>query len=66
MAKKELSYRKSIEEIESILNKIESGDTDIDELTEEIKKADILLQSCKEKLFRIEQEVNKIINNDED
>ncbi len=65
MAKKELNYRESVEEIEKILNKIESGETDVDELTEEIKKAAKLLQSCKEKLFRTEQEVANIINNDE-
>ena len=61
MAKKEQGYRQSIEEIEIILAKIESGEIDIDNLTAEIKRAAKLLQDCKEKLFKTEQEVEKVI-----
>jgi exodeoxyribonuclease VII small subunit len=60
MSKKESGYSKSIEEIEAILSKIETGETDIDNLTDEIKRASKLLQECKDKLFKTEQEVNKI------
>ena len=65
MTKKESDYRQSIEEIEAILAKIESGETDIDQLAAEIKRAAKLLQDCKEKLFRTEQEVEKIMKSDE-
>ena len=65
MAKKEPGYRESINEIEAILAKIESGETDIDDLAAEIKRAAKLLQECKEKLFRTEQEVGKIMKSDE-
>ena len=61
MSKKESGYRQSIEEIEAILAKIESGETDIDDLAAEIKRAAKLLQDCKEKLFRTEQEVEKVM-----
>ena len=64
MAKKEPTYRRSIEEIETILAKIESGETDIDDLSAEIKRAAKLLQDCKEKLFQTEQEVEKIVKSD--
>ncbi len=64
MAKKELSYRESMEELETILEKIENGETDIDDLTVEIKRAAKLLQDCKEKLFRTQQEVEKVIHPD--
>ena len=64
MAKKEPTYRQSIEEIERILAKIESGETDIDDLAAEIKRAANLLQDCKEKLFKTEQEVEKVIISD--
>ena len=65
MAKKEQGYRESIEEIEVILAKIEDGETDIDDLSAEIKRAAKLLQDCKEKLFQTEQEVEKIMKSDE-
>jgi exodeoxyribonuclease VII small subunit len=64
MAKKELGYRKAIDEIEAILTKIEGGEIDIDDLSAEIKRAAKLLQGCKEKLFQTEQEVEKIMIND--
>lgn len=62
MAKKQLSYTESMEEVESILQKIESGETDIDHLAKEIERAAQLLQTCKEQLFHTEQEVEKILN----
>ena len=65
MTKKDRTYRESIEEIETILEKIENGETDIDDLTDEIKHAARLLQRCKEKLFRTEQEVEKIVHAEE-
>ena len=61
MAKNEQNYRKAIDEIEAILQKIESGETDIDNLAAEIKRASNLLQACKEKLMQTEQEVEKIM-----
>ena len=65
MGKKEANYRQSIEEIETILAKIESGETDIDDLAAEIKHAAKLLQECKEKLFQTEQEVEKMMKSDD-
>ena len=65
MAKKESGYRQSIEEIEAILAKIESGETDIDILAAETKRAAKILQECKEILFRTEHEVEKIMKNEE-
>ena len=64
MNKKESGYRKLIEEVETILAKIENGETDIDDLAAEIKRAAKLLQDCKEKLFRTEQEVEKIMKSE--
>ena len=63
MTNNESVYRKSIEEVETILAKIERGETDIDDLPAQIKRASMLLQECKEKLFNTEQEIEKILNN---
>ena len=61
MTKNEHGYRKTIDEIETILAKIENGETDIDDLAAEINRATKLLQECKEKLLLTEQEVGKIM-----
>lgn len=63
MAKKEKSYTEAISELEKILKKIESDDLDVDVLGDEIKKAAQLLKLCKEKLYKTDQEIKKILDN---
>lgn len=62
MAKKEKTYSESIKELEEILERIENGDLDVDVLTEEIKKASALIKLCKEKLYKTDEEVKKILD----
>ena len=63
MAKKDHSYTDAIQELQKILDKLESGDMDVDVLTEEIKRASGLLKLCKEKLYKTDVEVKKILDN---
>lgn len=63
MGKKEKTYNEAIVELQQILDKIDSGDLDVDLLTEEIKKASALLKLCKDKLFKTDAEIKKIIDN---
>jgi len=63
MAKKEKSYTEAIVELEKILERIESGDLDVDILGEEIKKASELLKLCKDKLYKTDEEIKKILDN---
>ncbi|MBR7035615.1 MAG: exodeoxyribonuclease VII small subunit, partial [Bacteroidales bacterium] len=46
MKKEEFSYDKAMAEMEKIVQKIESGDCKIDELTAEVKKAVELIALC--------------------
>ena len=64
MAKKDPGFRQTIDEIETIISKIENNETDIDDLAAEITRASKLLQDCKDKLFKTEQEVDKIVNSE--
>ncbi|MBP5724045.1 MAG: exodeoxyribonuclease VII small subunit [Bacteroidales bacterium] len=66
MKKEEFSYDKAMAEMEKIVQKIESGDCKIDELTAEIKKAAELIALCKKKLQNVDAEVNKIFGELED
>lgn len=63
MAKKEKTYNEAVLELQSILDKIESGDLDVDVLTEEIKKASVLLKFCKDKLYKADSEIKKVLEN---
>lgn len=61
MAKKEKSYTEALNELQIILDKIESGDLDVDVLTDEIKKASELIKLCKDKLYKTDAQIKKII-----
>ncbi len=62
MAKKEKSYTEALNELQIILDKIESGDLDVDVLTDEIKKASELIKLCKDKLYKTDAQIKKIID----
>jgi exodeoxyribonuclease VII small subunit len=62
MTKKAVKYSEAIEEVERIINQIESNELDIDELTEKIRRASDLLKFCKQKLHFTEEEIQKIID----
>lgn len=62
MASKEKSYTESVKELEEILSRIESGDLDVDVLAKEVKRASELIKSCKEKLYKTDEEIKKILD----
>ncbi len=62
MAKKKISYRDAISEIEETITSIENGELDVDELSEKVKRVSELLVVCKDKLHNTEKEVEKILN----
>lgn len=55
-----MKYEECIKELESIVNKIENGELDIDEMSANIKHAQELIKACKDKLTKTEEEINKI------
>ena len=59
MSKK--SYKDSLDEIETIIQQIESGETDIDELSKLVKRAASLIKVCKQKLKSTEAELNETL-----
>jgi exodeoxyribonuclease VII small subunit len=58
---KDPTYGEAMAEIEDILDKIESGELDVDELTEKVKRVAGLLDICKKKLKTTESEIQKVI-----
>lgn len=59
---KKLSYQDALDEIEDILEKIESNELDIDDLAEKVKRVSFLLKFCKDKLQKTNEEVEKILS----
>ena len=61
MAKKELTYAEAMAEIEKILARLRSEEMDVDGLAAEVKRATELIASCKARLRKAEEKVNKVL-----
>jgi exodeoxyribonuclease VII small subunit len=61
MAKKTFSYNEAVDELEEILEQIESESLDVDQLTAKVKRAGLLIRECKQRLRTTEDEVGKIL-----
>ncbi|MDR2921185.1 MAG: exodeoxyribonuclease VII small subunit [Tannerella sp.] len=59
--KKTESYNESIAKLREIVSDIESGELDVDILSEKVKEASRLIKVCKDKLFKADEEVKKIL-----
>ena len=59
--KKEAKFEEQIKELESIINELESGEVDLDTSIEKYTKAMSLVKSCDEKLKKIDEQVSKLV-----
>ncbi|MCA1756010.1 MAG: exodeoxyribonuclease VII small subunit [Bacteroidales bacterium] len=62
MAEKKISFNEAIKELENILEQIESGEPDVDELSGKVKRASELIKICRKKLKSTEEEIDKILD----
>ncbi|MDR1407759.1 MAG: exodeoxyribonuclease VII small subunit [Tannerella sp.] len=60
MEKKE-TYSESIAKLRTILADIEQGELDIDVLSEKVEEAGRLITQCRDKLYKANEEVKKIL-----
>lgn len=61
MKKDKITYEQAISRIEEITRKVESGEMDIDSLANSLKEAKELVEFCKDKLTKVEEDVKKIL-----
>lgn len=57
-----MSYTQAKKELETIVTALESGELDVDALTEKVKRASELIAFCKEKLVKTDKELQKILD----
>ena len=60
MDKKE-TYNEAIDKLKAIVEDIEKGELDVDVLSEKVKEATRLIKLCKEKLYKADEDVKKIL-----
>jgi exodeoxyribonuclease VII small subunit len=59
MENKELTYSEAIAEIEKIIARLRSEQTEVDTLSSELKRATELITRCKEQLRKVESSVKE-------
>ena len=59
---KELKYEAAMAELQAIVTKMENDELDIDQLTEQLKRAQKLIKLCRDKLTKTDEEIKKILS----
>ena len=59
--KKAPNDEEAVSQLEEIVQKMESGELDIDMMSTELKKAQQLIKLCKDKLTKTDEEIKKIL-----
>ena len=59
---KQISYSRALSELEKIIAEIESEETDLDVLSEKVKRAASLIKLCRARLRSAEEEVKKALS----
>lgn len=62
MEKQKLTYAQAQERLEQIAREIEENSRDIDRLSLLLKEAKDLIAFCKKKLYKVEEDVRKVMD----
>lgn len=64
--KETYTYSEAMKRLEVIVSKIEGNELDIDELGNYLKEAQKLIKFCKNKLYKTDQEIQRMLEEDVD
>ena len=59
--KQEQKYEAAFAELQAIVRKMENDELDIDQMSEQLKRAQELIRLCKDKLTKTDEEIKKIL-----
>jgi exodeoxyribonuclease VII small subunit len=57
----EETYNVALDKLRRIVAEIESGQLEVDTLSEKVKEATRLVKLCKDKLLKVDEEVKKVL-----
>ena len=58
---KEMKYEAAYAELQGIVRKMENDELDIDQMADQLKRAQELIKLCKDKLTKTDEEIKKIL-----
>lgn len=64
--KKEMSFEENLQELETIIKKLELGEVPLDDAIEEYNKAIKLAKACDDKLKKAEEAITKLVKDNDD
>jgi len=62
--KEEPRYEQAYQELQTIVRRMENDEFDIDQMSEQLKRAQQLIKLCKDKLTKTDKEIKKILAED--
>ena len=65
MEKKKQTYEEAMRRLEVIVSSIDDGELDIDVIGENLKEAQALIKFCRDKLYRTDSEIRKLLEEHE-
>ena len=58
----QVKYEDAVRELEQIVRQMENNEFDIDQLSEKLKRVQMLIRLCKDKLTQTDEEIKKILD----
>lgn len=59
---KKLTYTQAMKQLENIVAQLEDNSLDIDQLSEKVKHAQELIKFCRDRLYKTDEEIQKLLN----
>lgn len=56
-----IKYEEAFAELRALVHKMENDELDIDQMSEQLKRAQELIRLCKDKLTKTDEEIKKIL-----
>lgn len=62
MTKKQMTYEQAMVRLEELVSGMERNEWGIDQLSDALKEAQELIQLCRDKLYKADKQVKKLLN----
>jgi exodeoxyribonuclease VII small subunit len=59
-----IKYEEAMRQLQEIVRKMENDELDIDQMSDQLKKAQELIKICRDKLTKTDEEIQKLLNAD--
>lgn len=59
-----MKYEEAMRQLQEIVRKMENDELDIDQMTEQLKRAQELIKLCRDKLMKTDEEISNLLKND--